>query len=392
MPADRAAAPVADVSVEDLAGPDAAAALHRMRQTAPVAWVPALGGWLVTGHAAAGTVLRDSHTFTVDDPRFSTARVVGASMLSTDGERHRRHRAPFAPPFRAAQVQHRYGDTTERLARELLSAVRGDGRADLRTALAGPLSASVIAAALGLDVDVPTVLGWYRAIVAAVTEITAGGGRGGTGGAAHAVDDLGAALRSGLRATQPSVLTGATAALPEPDVVANAAVMMFGGIETTEGMIANLLVHLLQRPAALARVRREPEALDAAVEESLRLEPAAAVVDRYATTEVMVAGTAIGAGELVRVSLAGANRDPAVFADPDAFDPDRPNLRRQLAFARGPHACLAMDLARLETRAAVGAALELLPGLRLTGDAPVTGLVFRKPSAVPVAWEAAPRG
>ncbi len=393
MPPERAAAPVAEVSVEDLAGPDAAAVLHRLRQTAPVAWVPALAGWLVTGHAAAGTVLRDAATFTVDDPRFSTARVVGASMLSTDGERHRRHRAPFAPPFRAAQVHSRYGATTERLARELVTAVRGDGRADLRTALAGPLSASVIAAALGLDVDVPTVLGWYRAIVAAVTEITAGGETGGTdsaAGVAGAVDDLGAALRAGLRATQPSVLTGATEALPDHEVVANAAVMMFGGIETTEGMIANLLLHLLRRPEALARVLRAPEALDAAVEESLRLEPAAAVVDRYATTEATVAGTAIGAGELVRVSLAGANRDPAVFADPDAFDPARPNLRQQLAFARGPHACLAMDLARLETRAAVGAALEL-PGLRLTGDAPVTGLVFRKPSAVPTAWEAPPR-
>src|ERR1700728_1274960 len=80
---------------------DPHAALAALRRQSPVAWVPALDGWLVTGHAEAVAVMRDSRTFTVDDPRFSTARVVGPSMLSLDGQAHKRHRDPFAEAFRA---------------------------------------------------------------------------------------------------------------------------------------------------------------------------------------------------------------------------------------------------------------------------------------------------
>src|ERR1700684_778928 len=88
---------------------DPHAALAALRRQSPVAWAPALDGWLVTGHAEAVAVMRDSRTFTVDDPRFSTARVVGPSMLSLDGAAHSRHRSPFFAAF------HR-GGAAERLA------------------------------------------------------------------------------------------------------------------------------------------------------------------------------------------------------------------------------------------------------------------------------------
>ncbi len=81
----------------------------------------------------------------------------------------------------------------------------------------------------------------------------------------------------------------------------------------------------------------------------------------------------------MRVSLTGANRDPAVFPDPDVFDPRRSNLRAQLSFAKGPHVCVAMDLARLEARVAVRELVTRLPGLRLAGPSDARGLVFRKP-------------
>jgi cytochrome P450 len=68
--------------------------LARLRRSEPVSWLSALGGWLVTSYPAADRVLRDPVTYTVDDPRFSTARVVGASMLSIDGVAHARHRGP----------------------------------------------------------------------------------------------------------------------------------------------------------------------------------------------------------------------------------------------------------------------------------------------------------
>ncbi len=372
-------------TTEELIGPEAPAHLAALRAQAPASWVASTGGWLVTTHDAALEVMRDHTTYTVDDPRFSTALVVGPSMLSLDGADHLRHRRPFVSAFRPSRVEERYGESTRALATALLDRVRGDGVADLRTTLAGPLSVEVMARTLGLaEVDAPTVLAWYAAIVGAVSELSAGGEAGPE--AAEAVAALSAHLGLGIR--DDSVLAGARGSLEDREVIANAAVMLFGGIETTEGMICSALAHLLAAPEALSDVRAEPALVAAVVEESLRLEPAAAVVDRYATRDVELRGARIRRGDLVRVSISAANRDPAVFADPDRFDPRRPRLREQLAFARGPHVCLAMDLARLEARAAVTAVLEL-PGVRLERAEPATGLVFRKPDAVVATWEAA---
>jgi cytochrome P450 len=132
--------------------------------------------------------------------------------------------------------------------------------------------------------------------------------------------------------------------------------------------------------------------LEDAVEESLRLEPAAAIVDRYATADVEIAGAAIGRGELVRVSIAGANRDPEVFEDPDRFDVRRSNARRHVAFAHGPHACIGMHLARLEAHTALQRLLSRLPALRLDPASPTSprGLVFRKPPELRVLWTPEP--
>ena len=195
---------------------------------------------------------------------------------------------------------------------------------------------------------------------------------------------------------QPSPLAVAASlsGLEPAEVVSDAAVAMFGGIETTEGMISNLLLHVLSNPGQLRRLLelRDPPTQAAlaasAVEESLRLEPAAAVVDRYATTGVSIAAAAIRRGDLVTVSLAGANRDPAVFGDPDRFDICRANARQHLAFAHGPHFCLGAHLARAEAREALLAVLRILPGVALLpgdGSAP-RGLVFRKPPSLRVSW------
>jgi cytochrome P450 len=112
------------------------------------------------------------------------------------------------------------------------------------------------------------------------------------------------------------------------------------------------------------------------------------MVDRYATADVELGGAAIRRGDLVRVSVAAANRDPSAFADPDRFDVRRENARQHLAFARGPHVCIGMHLARLEAHTAVGRLLERLPGLRLDPARPSApaGLVFRKPPALYVVW------
>jgi cytochrome P450 len=183
------------------------------------------------------------------------------------------------------------------------------------------------------------------------------------------------------------VLADATATQTPSEVAANAAVMMFGGIETSEGMTTTLFWHLLRDPAAWDAVVADLSLRAGAIEESLRLEPAAGRVDRYATTDVSIGGADIRRGDLVIVSLTGANRDPAAFAEPDRFDLRRTESRSHLAFAQGPHACVGPHLARLETRAALDAVINSWPRVRVAdGVTPPTGVVFRKPRSLPVVW------
>ena len=363
-------------------------ALARLRAAAPVVWVPALGAWLVTGYDLAVAVLRDARAFTVDDPRFSTAKVVGPSMLSLDGARHARHRGPFNPAFRRDEVHARLASFTRAEAGRLVAAIEPRGTAELRRAVAGPLAVAVMAETLGLGgVDPARVLAWYDGIVAAVQAEAVKPGVTDPAGTA-AFTELAASLREVI-AGGGSLLAEVTGPLTEAEVISNAAVLMFGGIETTEGMIANALLHLLSSPAQLGLVLADRGLVPAAVEESLRLEPAAAVVDRYATSDARLGGAGIKAGDQVTVSIAGANRDPATFADPDSFDVRRPNAGRHLAFAHGPHFCLGAHLARLEARVAVDTVLARLPGLRLDPRHPSAprGLVFRKPPDLRVRWD-----
>ncbi len=230
--------------------------LARLRAEEPVSWVPALGGWLVTRRDLALQVMRDPATFTVDDERFSTGRVVGPSMLSLDGEDHRRHRAPFARPFRLDAVRERFrAPVTEEVAR-LLDAIAPAGEAELRRELAGPLAAAAVTHALGLeDAGTGEVLGWYDAIVGSVTAISAGHAptEAGARGYADLRDAMAPALERAPESSLLAAAAGDAGGLARDEVMSNAAVMLFGGIETTEGMIANAIAHLLLHPDAARR-------------------------------------------------------------------------------------------------------------------------------------------
>ena len=193
------------------------------------------------------------------------------------------------------------------------------GNAEVRRQLAGPLAVSVVADSLDLlDEEPGVVLGWYDEIVGAVDRISAGGEVGQP--AREAMAALGQHV-GGTIGMGDGLLADATGTLTPAEVVSNAAVMMFGGIETSEGMTTTLFWHLLTNADQPGRAARPIGSLGAnAVEESLRLEPAAGRVDRYATADVELAGASIAGGDLVIVSLTAANRDPATFPDPDTFD------------------------------------------------------------------------
>jgi cytochrome P450 len=382
----------ADVTVAALAA-DPHPALRRLRAAEPVSWLPALAGWLVTRADLADQALRDPAAFTVDNPRFTTARVVGPSMLSLDGAEHSRHRDPFARALRLPQARARLTDACDHHAGQLVATLAtGGNEAELRRGLAGELAVSVMAEMLGLDVAPAQLLAWYDAIVAGVSELSEGERAADAvpAAAAEAFGELSECVAASLE--QPgkqSVLTAAAGQLATGEIVSNAAVMLFGGIETTEGMICNAVWYLLGNDAAFREVAADRSLIASAVEEALRLEPAAAVVDRYATADIVLGGAQIRRGDLVTVSIAGANRDPAVFADPDHFDLHRRNARQHWSFAVGPHFCVGAQLARAEARAALGALLDQLPGLRLDParrSAP-QGLVFRKPPVLHVRWD-----
>jgi cytochrome P450 len=374
----------AELTLEQV-GTDPHPALARLREREPVSWVPALDGWLVTRRDLCIEVMRDAARFTVDDPRFSTAQVVGPSMLSLDGDEHRRHRDPFARALLGPDARARFAGRVEEAAHALVEALAPAGRAEIRRDLAGPLAVNVVVAALELvDVTPAAMLGWYDQIVAAVDRVSAGGEVGQAARTAVAALDrhVDATIERGS-----GVVADASGTLTAAEVASNTAVMLFGAIETGEGMTTTLFWHLLSNPDQLAALRADRALGVNAVEESLRLEPAAARVDRYATTDTDLAGAAIRPGELVIVSLTAGNRDPATYPEPDVFDLARPNSRSHLAFAQGPHACIGVHLARLETLSALDAVLDGWPSLRMDDAAtPPSGVIFRKPRSLPVTW------
>ncbi len=382
----------ASITLADLEG-DVHPILHKLREREPVSWLPVLQAWLVTRRDLAIAMMRDAQTFTVDHPGFSTAQVVGPSMLSLDGDDHLRHRRPFEAPFRRTAVHKRFNQPVAVTVQQLIDSFGANGQAELRRDFAGVVAVQTMMVALGLEgVQITAVLQWYDTIVEAVTRVTAGEPVSQEGRAAFA------ALREALlptlrRQPETSLLAMASSmanGLSDEEIMSNAAVLLFGGIETTEGMIANALYFLLMNPEVLGMVREDLGLVTAVVEETLRLEPAATVVDRYATADVPLGDALIREGDLVQVSLAAANRDPAVFAEPDRFDPSRSNLRSHVTFAQGPHVCLGLHLARLEAQMALKQLLLRLPNLQLVAatsqEAEPRGLIFRKPKALHVQW------
>lgn len=175
--------------------------------------------------------------------------------------------------------------------------------------------------------------------------------------------------------------------------------LLVAGHETTANMIALGTLLLLQDPAQAARVREGGtgasaatgrDVVEGAVEELLRLLTVTHLGRRRAATEdVELGGVTIRAGEGVVAAGEIANRDPAVFADPDALDVDRtPN--HHVAFGHGVHQCLGQQLARVELQVAYPALLRRFPGLRV--DTPLDDIAFRDAMvvygvhALPVTW------
>ncbi|MCV7331097.1 cytochrome P450 [Mycobacterium cookii] len=155
--------------------------------------------------------------------------------------------------------------------------------------------------------------------------------------------------------------------LDEDELRAVAGLVLAAGFETTVNLLGNGIRLLLDNPGHLHTLSQRPELWPNAVEEILRLESPVQLTARLALNDTEIAGMPVGQGELVVVYVAAANRDPAVFGDPNRFDIERENAGRHLAFSGGRHFCLGAALARAEGEVGLRAFFDRFPEVRSAG-------------------------
>ncbi|WP_419950334.1 cytochrome P450 [Candidatus Palauibacter sp.] len=368
-----------------------------LREAEPVTWVPEIERWFLTRRDDILAVLRDPDLFTTDAP--STIRdMFGAHMMTTEGPTQIRYKRKCLPPFHASRLASasllRLTAEVERLVTGLRSGGRRAG--EVRTGLARPVALHSVLSVLGIPLsETDRVNEWYEHFARALANFAGdpdlrAAGKG-------AADAYGRALAPILeeleRKPDGNLLSDLVCDHVDPltaaEIRSNSLIILFGGIETTESMIANAVWALLSHPEQHETARASPAALDLSIEETLRWEPAVQSAARHATRDTEIRGVRIAEGEVVHCMLGAANRDPAYFEDPDLFDVTRPNAGDHLSFAVGRHFCLGAPLARLETRVVLKTLWARCPGLRLDPDRPSApyGYEFRKPPTLQVKWD-----
>ena len=308
------------------------------------------------------------------------------TLLTTDPPDHTRLRSLLIKGFSPQTIAARE-PAIRALADELIDGFIADGRADIIEQFAFPFTATVIGDMLGIprtdNAQLKTWSGdWIRLIWCVdPVERLVESARGLLAFQRYFSEKI-AERRAHPGDDLLSVLIAARLAdgdrLSERELVAVPMQLIIGGHETTLYAISNALSVLLQRPEALAEIRGDFGLLPQLVEESIRHQSPLLVNQRQNLTEVRLGDVTIPADSTLLLVLAGANRDEALFPDPDRFDVHRANADRHLSFGRGIHFCLGAPLARLEMRVAFERLLSRLPGLRFQDDKPRT----RAPSSM----------
>lgn len=356
--------------------------LRTERPVRPVALPSGLVGWLVTSHAEAKALLSDPR-LSKDvagrpEPPGSTAtdtsdgttpmRLLSAHMLNSDPPTHTRLRRLVNKAFTARTVA-RLRPRIERIADDLLDGLADAERTELVDSYAFPLPITVICELLGVPgEDRDSFREWSTTLVSAASPEAVGRA------AAETAAYLSALVQRKRAAPTEDLLSDLVhvsadgEALSEPELVSMAFLLLVAGHETTVNLIANGTLALLRHPDQLAALRADPGLLPGAIEEFLRYDgPINIATLRYTTEPVRVGEVEIPPDTYVLVSLLGANRDPAQYADPHRLDVTR-KPGAHLAFGHGIHYCVGAPLARLEGEIAIGRLLERFPGLRLAAE------------------------
>jgi cytochrome P450 len=314
------------------------------------------------------------------------------SMLVTDPPEHTRYRKLVTRAFSARAVA-AMRPRVEEIAEELLDEIASSGpTADLVTRYTSLLPATVIAEMLGAPVAMRRqFLKWGAG---AALSLDMGLSYRDFRRSEH---DLGALHRWMLghfsevrRARRDDVLSTLVTAhdqgeqLSLDELSSISMLLLAAGFETAVNLLGNGAVLLMRHPDQLALLRAQPQRWPGAVEEVLRYDSPVQRTGRVARRDTEVAGHPVPAGSLIITLLGGANRDPAVFPDPQRFDVQRREADQNLAFSSGVHYCIGAALARLEGEVGLQALFRRFPDLALTG-AP-----HRRPTRVLRGYDAIP--
>ena len=344
------------------------------RAAGPVAWHDGAATYLTFDHAGTNAVLRDRRWGRIWKDREPAAYLEPFNllhrnqMMENEPPNHTRLRRLVAAAFARGHVE-RLRPRVRELARSLL-AETDPADFDVIGDYAEPLPVLVIAELLGVPRELaPRLREWSQAIVKmyepAVPEPVVDAAVAAAAEFAGTVREL-AAERA--ERPQPDLVTDlvnardGSAALSENEVVASAVLLLNAGHEASVNVFGNGLVAMLRRG-----VKPQPDQLASCIEEMLRFDSALQLFERTATAPIPLGDVVVEPGQKVSVLLGAANRDPAVFGEPDRFRPDRdPNPH--LAFGAGVHFCLGAPLARMELVESLGYLLTQGPGLRLVAD------------------------
>ncbi|MEO7058677.1 MAG: cytochrome P450 [Lapillicoccus sp.] len=324
------------------------------------------------------------------------------SMLAVDAPDHTRFRRLVTRAFTARAVA-QLRERTEAIASDLLDAMAaaaehpaaGDGTSDLVADFASLLPATVIAEMLGAPVAMRRqFLAWGAGAALSLDPGMTYPEFRRSEADLQALDDWMRGHFDGVRQRGPvagqDILSDLVlardehGALTDTELASVAMLLLAAGFETTVNLIGNAVVLLTTHPDQLALLREDPGLWPQAVDEVLRFDSPVQRTARVAHRDTIVAGEQVPAGKIVITVLGAANRDPAVFADPQTFDVTRVDAGAHLAFSSGAHYCLGAALARMEGEVALRALFDRFPDLALAG------VPHRRPTRVLRGYDALP--
>ncbi|MBV8160169.1 MAG: cytochrome P450 [Acidimicrobiia bacterium] len=338
-------------------------------------------------------VLRDNHHFSSEVYGEVMGPVMGHSILEMDEPEHKIHRALVSQAFRQKALARWEDELVGSVCDELIDRFAHAGRVDLVRRFTFPFPVQVIARILGLPrEDYPKFQRWSIELISVGWDWDRG-----VAASRSLRDYFKAVVDRRRHEPQDDLISDLVCAeidghqLTDEEIFAFLRLLLPAGGETTYRSSSSLLFCLLTNPDQFEAVRQDRSLLPQAIEEGIRYEPPLLFIMRSALADVEVGGMPGPGGSLLSVCLGAANRDPSKFDDPDRFNIFR-GARQHISFGFGPHMCLGMHLARMETRVALSRLFDRLPELRLDPEADdphVHGLMFRSPRHLPVLFDPA---